>query len=234
MKITWLGQGGFLIETGGKSIMADPYLSDSIYERVGEAFRRSVPVDSSYLGIKPDMILISHEHSDHTDIPTLKTLLADYSGADVICAARAWTKIRSEVGGGHNYVSVYPGTEWSADYVRIKAVPAVHSDESAVGFILYAEGKRVYITGDSLYSSALLETINEPIDLMFVVINGRGNNMNAIDAARLAAELSPELTVPVHWGLFQGPSDTPEHFMAEAEKLGVRAKIMGIYESITL
>lgn len=234
MKITWLGQCGFVIETGGKTVMVDPYLSDSIYERVGEAFRRSVPVERGYLAIKPDMILLSHDHSDHTDIATLKQLLAGYDSAEVLCSANAWKKVRQEVRGGHNYISVYPGTEWSTDYVRIKAVPAVHSDESAVGFLLYAEGKCICICGDTLFSSVLLDSINEPLDCMFVPINGRGNNMNAIDAARLAAELNCELTVPVHWGLFQGPSDTPEHFMAEAEKLGVNARKIGIYESIEL
>ena len=30
MKITWLGQAGLLFETNGKTILIDPYLSDSV------------------------------------------------------------------------------------------------------------------------------------------------------------------------------------------------------------
>ena len=44
MKITWLGQLSLLIEAEGVTLMVDPYLTDSIYERVGEDYRRLVPL----------------------------------------------------------------------------------------------------------------------------------------------------------------------------------------------
>lgn len=34
MKIIWLGQAGLLIHAGGKCIMIDPYLSDSVGRRI--------------------------------------------------------------------------------------------------------------------------------------------------------------------------------------------------------
>ena len=75
MKITWLGQLGLWIETDRASIMVDPYLTDSIYERVGGDYRRLVPLRPEYLACRPDVILLTHDHSDHLDIPSLKALL---------------------------------------------------------------------------------------------------------------------------------------------------------------
>ena len=56
MKITWLGQAGLLLETDGKKIIVDPYLSQSV-EKVNPKNYRRVPVDESFLKIKPDVIV---------------------------------------------------------------------------------------------------------------------------------------------------------------------------------
>lgn len=66
MKITWLGQAGLLIETGGKKIMVDPYLSDSV-EAINPKNWRRVAVDESLFEEDIDMIVITHDHLDHLD-----------------------------------------------------------------------------------------------------------------------------------------------------------------------
>lgn len=234
MKITWLGQFGLLIETGGKLIMTDPYLTDSIFERGVERCRRTVPPEPQLLSLRPDMLLLTHDHSDHLDVPSLRCLLSGDSPADVLCAANAWTKVRAEIGGAHNYVCMAPGTEWSTDYAHVRAVPAFHSDPTALGFVIHAEGKTVYLTGDSLYSPRLSAAVSEPVDAMFTVINGVGNNMNCIDAARLAREIDPGFAVPVHWGLFAALSADPQSFASEAAKRRVKTKILRIYDHVEL
>ncbi len=232
MKITWLGQFGLLIQTAHSSLMMDPYLTDSIAERSGAAFNRLVPLREEYLHQTPDIILLSHDHIDHLDIPSLTALLDADRSVDVLAAANAWSKARTEVGGPHNYVRMVPGTEWSSPEFRIRAVSAVHSDPTALGFIIHAEGQTLYLTGDTLYNREVLLEIDEPVDLLYTVINGQGNNMNAVDAARFAAALQPKLTVPVHWGLFAKYADTPDAFLQEAAKRGLRAYGARIYETI--
>ena len=34
MRITWLGQGGLLLEHQGRTVMIDPYLSDSVEKAI--------------------------------------------------------------------------------------------------------------------------------------------------------------------------------------------------------
>ena len=55
MKITWLGQAGLMLETCGKTIIVDPYLSNSVQKIEPHNYRR-VAVDESFLSIKPDII----------------------------------------------------------------------------------------------------------------------------------------------------------------------------------
>ena len=61
MKVTWLGQAGLLFETSGKTIIVDPYLSDSV-EKIEPQNKRNVAVDERFLKIKPDILfsLIFH------------------------------------------------------------------------------------------------------------------------------------------------------------------------------
>ena len=71
MKITWLGQAGLLMETGGKIVLIDPYLSNSV-AKVNPLNDRRVPVEEQFLHIKPDVIICTHNHLDHVDPETLK------------------------------------------------------------------------------------------------------------------------------------------------------------------
>lgn len=230
MKITWLGQFGLLIQTKNCTLMMDPYLTDSIADRLGADYSRLVPLREEYLAVKPDVILLSHDHTDHLDVPSLKQLLNTPVQCEILAGANAWTKARTEVGGNHNYVRMVPGSEWSTGDFHIRAVSAVHSDPTAIGFVIHAEGKTIYLTGDTLYSCELLQQIGEPVDILFTVVNGLGNNMNGTDAARLAAALQPRIAIPVHWGLFAKYADTPDRFLQAAESLGVHARRAEIYE----
>ena len=135
MKITWLGQFGILLQTENTCLMVDPYLTDSIAEQSGPGFRRLVPLREDYLARKPEVILLSHDHTDHVDLPSLHALLDTPQPAEVLAGANAWTKTRTEVGGPHNYIRMVPGAEWSTRDLRIRAVPAIHSDPTAIGFV---------------------------------------------------------------------------------------------------
>ena len=73
-----------------------------------------------------------------------------------------------------------------------------------IGVIIEAEGKRLYVTGDTLYNTDIFEDVLpfSPIDAVFLPINGVGNNMNMADAARFCEVIRPRVAVPLHWGLF--------------------------------
>lgn len=200
MKVTWLGQAGFLFENDDIKIIVDPYLSDSCHKVNPLLFRR-YPVDESFLNIKPDVIVLTHTHLDHTDPETLDFYLKDKKGVTVLASENAWNKVRP-YGPEHNYVMFNEGTEFTVKGITFKAVYACHSDDHAIGVIFEEQGKTYYVTGDTLYNKKVFESVTDSIDVVFLPINGKGNNMNIYDAYRFVDKIGAKKAVACHFGLF--------------------------------
>ena len=211
MKVTWLTQAGLLFDTGKIKIMVDPYLSDSIGEICPEKKRR-IPADEKFLEIKPDVLLITHEHADHLDEKTLKRIL-DGKKMTVLAAENAYRRLVG-FGGEHNYVLLAPHSVWSEGGVTFYSVRAEHSDRTAVGFIIDDGSETFYVSGDTLYNYDVIDDVldlaPDGVDFAFLPINGKGNNMHARDAADLAYEIGAKCAIPLHYGLFDDL--TPEAF----------------------
>ena len=200
MRIIWLGQAGLLFEAENKIIMVDPYLSDSV-EKIEPQNKRRVPVDKSFFDIKPDIIVLTHNHLDHTDPDTLKHFITQDGNMTVLASGNAWNTVRARFGGNNNYVMFNRHSEWTEGNVKFTAVKAEHSDENAIGFVMEAEGKKYYVTGDTLYNKNIFSDLPEGIDYVFLPINGRGNNMNMEDGKRFCEQIGAK-AIPLHCGLF--------------------------------
>jgi len=224
MKITWLGQAGLLLDTGRTKVMVDPYLSDSV-AKVDPEKRRRVPVDKRFLEISPEVIICTHSHLDHTDPETLGQLLNTDKRITVLAPEEAWHRVRA-FGGNHNYVMFNRLSRWTEGEFRFKAVRAEHSDRSAIGVIVEHEGKTFYITGDTLYNEEIFSDLPQRIDVIFLPVNGAGNNMNMTDAKAFAERTGAAKAVPIHFGMFD--SIDPEKFPFENKV------IPQVYEVIAL
>ncbi|MBE5743995.1 MAG: MBL fold metallo-hydrolase [Clostridiales bacterium] len=201
MKVTWLGQGGFLFDVNGFKIIIDPYLSNSVEKIESQNYRR-IAVDDKFLSVKPNLIVLTHNHLDHTDPETLTHYLTSESKVTVLASFNAWKTIREKFKNiNKNYVSFNVGSEWTENGILFKAVYAEHSDEYAIGVIISVNGKNYYVTGDTLYSKKVFDSIEDKIDYCFLAVNGKGNNMNFIDGARFAQKLNC-VALPMHCGLF--------------------------------
>lgn len=75
---TWLGHGTVLLRLGGQTVLLDPVFSDRIGMRLGGrtlGLERLMPVPVGLAGLPAiDIILITHAHFDHLDVPTLQVL----------------------------------------------------------------------------------------------------------------------------------------------------------------
>ena len=210
MKVTWIGQAGFLIEKDGKKILVDPYLSDSCAKSNPASYRRT-PLDESYLAMKPDVIVLTHDHIDHTDKETLEHYLPGEGGILVLAAANAWNTVRC-FGGANNYVRFRPGTRWTFEGLCFTAVKAEHSDPESIGVVVDDGEKKLYFTGDTLYNEEVLASLPKDLFAVFLPVNGKGNNMNATDAAAFAARTGAKYAVPMHVGMLD--ELTPDIFTA--------------------
>ena len=200
MKITWIGQAGLLLETEKTTVMIDPYLSDSVKAINPKNWRR-VPVDESLFSIKPDVMLFTHNHLDHYDPDTVERFITADTSMTVLAPSSVWGEVR-KLGGNNNYVLFDRHTLWTQDDISFYAVKAQHSDAFAIGVIIECEGKTYYVTGDTLYSTEIFADLPENIDVVFLPINGMGNNMNMMDAAAFAKKTGAKQVVPMHIGLF--------------------------------
>ena len=199
MKITWLGQAGLMFDTEDTKIIVDPYLSNSV-EKIEPHNYRRVPVDESFLKLRPDVIVLTHSHLDHTDPDTLCHYLKEDSGIVVLASGNAWQKARA-FGGNNNYIMFNRLTEWTHKGIRFSAVYAEHSDDQAIGVIIEAEGKKYYVTGDTLYNKKIFADLPSDIDYVFLPVNGKGNNMNMEDGKRFCEQIGAT-AIPLHCGLF--------------------------------
>lgn len=200
MKLTWLGHATVLIETGGGRLITDPVLRTHIVH-----LRRHAPTPRA--SGRVDAALLSHLHHDHFDAPSLRNV-----GAPVIAPPGAGRTLRRL---GLAIFELAPGDDLEIGGARVTAVRAVHdgrrwpvgprSDYDAIGFIVEADGQRVYFAGDT----ALFDGMRDlgRIDVALVPIWGWGTklgpgHMNPDEAAAAVALLHPVIAVPIHWGTF--------------------------------
>ena len=213
MKITWLGQAGLLFDNGKVKIMVDPYLSNSV-EKIEPLNYRRVPVKEEFLSVTPDVMIFTHDHLDHYDPETAPIFLErKEKRMTVLSPSSVWQKARAFK--AHNNVQFNRGTSWTEYGFRFTAVKAEHSDVHAIGVLIEEldTAKIFYVTGDTLYNEAIFADLPENIDIIFLPVNGVGNNMNEEDAVRFFKKSGAKAAVPYHVGMFDEKS--PEMFDAD-------------------
>ena len=204
MKVTWLTQAGLLFENGNITVMVDPYLSDAMAKKNPTRARR-MPTNVEYLDKQPDVIIITHNHDDHLDPETLLPIIERSKKPITFLAPyNAYLDLK-KFGGNHNYVMLGAHSVWSERGITFYGVHAEHHDRTAAGYILDDGEKTYYVSGDTLYNYEVIDDVTElapdGVDYAFLPINGKGNNMNAHDAADFAYEIDAKVGVPIHWGL---------------------------------
>ena len=225
MKIVFLGQNGILIESKKSTFVVDPYLSDSVAETEPQNVRRQ-KIDEKFFKIKPDVVLITHSHADHYDEETLDKLLENNVGAVLLAPPSVYFAAKKRYP-ECNCVYFRNGTGFSVGGAVFTAVKAEHSDPEAIGAIISCDNKILYVTGDTLYSERVFESLpHMEFDAVFLPINGRGNNMNPVDAAKFAKRVNARFVVPTHFGMFDD--------MTGKELVCDNVIIPEIYKEITL
>lgn len=227
VELLWLGQAGFAAKSTSATVAFDPYLSDFCRTVFGLERLTTRPCSPTQVGA--DVVLISHWHEDHLDLDSA----AEFADSGAIFLAPP-SCIARLVGRGIPARSVRPidrGQSIALAGITVTAVPAVHQvpgflTEDAVGYLLEIDGQRIYHSGDTEYHRSLLAAGDRgPIDVALLCVNGTGGNMNAYEAAILAAQLKPAMTVPMHFGMWTpeayGPGGTldPATFVDTYSKL---------------
>jgi len=222
--VRWIGQAGFVLQDplSHLTIVIDPYLSETVEQK--EGLTRIAPLTIKPVSVKPDVVLCTHHHLDHTDPETIAGLWS--SARPVFVGPPSSAKIIKEARvKGEKIVTIRRGEKKSLLGLEILATYAEHTQDS-VGYILSIGGVTVYHTGDTEFTLELLNLAKRDLDLMMVCINGRWGNMNAAEAAVLVAALAPRVAVPMHYGMFKENTADPDFFLSVANKVARSSEVV--------
>lgn len=217
--LSWLGQAGFLIKTGGgRIILIDPYLSDyannALKRDNGQSFRRMTAPLFDPRRIKADILLVSHEHEDHLDMEAIPDLMAN-PGLEAYLNKPSIEKFRENRIIAGRLKEFHKKQIISFEDFELHIVDSDHGNLAplAAGFILDFGFLKIYYSGDTAYNRERLEdVIDSGVDLALLPINGAYGNLNAVDAARFSADMKAASCIPHHFWTFpkhEAPMGTP-------------------------
>lgn len=242
----WLGQASYLFKSPqGVIVMLDPYLSDYAEETWG--LKRVIPPPIEPALLHPEMLLISHWHEDHMDVPSIKQWIKPEGDSGLfvgppICTTRAiawgWPDdrvVEFQLGESYQHMDV----QVTATFARHDTPEAPAPD--AIGFLLDIGGVRIWNVGDTEYDAHLRPMRHERIDVALIPINGVGGNLTAQEAAFLLWQVGPKVAVPNHYNMWApesfGPAATldPQTFIAMADRLGAtfETQVLTVGEIVT-
>jgi L-ascorbate metabolism protein UlaG (beta-lactamase superfamily) len=225
MKITYYGHASFEIETEGKKLLFDPFISHN-------PLAAAIDINT----LKPDYILLSHGHADHmADLEQIQK----NSDAKVICIAEIAGWLGNK--GITNTHGMNFGGGFDFDFGRVKMVYAVHSSSmpdgayggNPAGFVISSEGKKVYYAGDTALTFDMQLLADENLDLAFLPV-GDNYTMGADDAIKACGFINCKNIVGMHYDTFPVIKINKTAVAEKFEKAGIDLKLMQIGESFTL
>jgi L-ascorbate metabolism protein UlaG (beta-lactamase superfamily) len=201
--LTYIGHATTLLRLGRSSIVTDPMLRNWL-----GPLQRQGPPPPRELPRIPEVVLISHLHRDHLDLPSLRRFPTETPVVVPRGAAR-WLKRAS----ADRIREVSPGETILVDEIEVTAVRADHdghrgswgAEIEPLGYVIRGGGRTVYFAGDTDLFAEMSELPS--LDLALLPVWGWGpsvgkGHLNPETAARALAMLRPRLAVPIHWGTF--------------------------------
>lgn len=207
MKVTYHGHSVVQINTNGKTIIIDPFITGNSL------------TDLKVEDVKPDVIILTHGHNDHVG-DTVE--LAKKNNALVIANADLTTFLSWQ---GVKTHGMNIGGSYQFDFGKVKLTQAFHGSGYVTekreiiycgmptGILFMNEGKTIYHAGDTgLFSDMKLIGEQHPIDLAFLPI-GDNFTMGPEDAAFAAKLLKAKMVVPIHFNTFPPIKQDPNRFI---------------------
>jgi len=218
--VTWVGHATCVLQIGGRVVLTDP-----VWSRRIPGVRRRYTEPGLPLAALPriDAVLISHNHFDHLDAPTIRRLPRDTPMC--VPGGLAWWFRRL---GFREIVELDWWEQAEVAGLRLGFAPAHHWSRRTLfdgcrslwgGWLVQAgAGTRVYFAGDSAYGRYFAEIGQRwpGIDLALLPVGAfaprwfmKPLHMSPAEAVRACADLGAARMATIHWGTFALSAEPP-------------------------
>jgi L-ascorbate metabolism protein UlaG (beta-lactamase superfamily) len=217
LHVTWYGHSSALVELDGARVLFDPVWGERVSPSNLAGPRRLHPTPVP-LALLPELaaIVISHDHYDHLDLPSIRTLLRTQTAPFVVplgvgAHLERWRVPRERI----------IELDWSESIelagLRLISTPAQHFSGRLfrrdgtlwTSWAVLGPTKRVFYTGDSGYFDGYARIGEQygPFDLTLVQIGAYAPawpdiHMTPEEGVAAHVDLRGDLLVPVHWATF--------------------------------
>jgi L-ascorbate metabolism protein UlaG (beta-lactamase superfamily) len=233
--VTFIGHSTFLIQTAAGNLLTDPIYSERASPLTWAGPRRVREPGVRFDDLPPiATVLLSHNHYDHCDLPTLR-MLAKRFDPEVVTPIGNGRLVRSA--GTRRVVELDWWQQTTGGTLPITLTPAYHFsartpfDKNRAlwgGFVLVAGHARIFFAGDTAYADFFSDLRRRlgPIDLALLPIGAyeprwfmQAVHMNPAEAVQAHLDLDAAQSIAMHFGTFQLTTegiDDPPRALEEA------------------
>ena len=240
--ITWIGHSTMLVRMDGVTFLTDPIFSERASPVGFAGPKRLVPPGVPLQDLPDiDFVVLSHDHYDHTDLPSVQALAA--RGALFVVPLGLGELVRSA---GGDAVELDWWQTYEIGDIRIHCVPAQHfcgrgmgdgNRRLWAGWVVEGPTHRFYHAGDTGYFNGFAEIGKRlgPIDLAALPIGAyaprsimHSVHLNPEEAIQAAVDMGAARVIAMHYGTFDltdEPLDEPPlRFHAAGDQHGLDPK----------
>jgi len=245
LSATWLGHATVLLNSAGVRVLTDPIFSEraSPVSWLGPKRLTALPVDPATLPFV-DAVVISHNHYDHLDLPSLRRLNAQAGGPPLFIVPLGNAALLKAEG-----ITTVKELDWwdsmtLKDGLRITLVPTQHWSKRQLlgdrnealwgGYVLQHRGRQAFFAGDTGYSKDFtdIHTRFGAMDFAMIPIGAyaprdfmQRQHIDPAEAVRIHQDLKSRLSLGIHWGTFiltdEAIQQPPLDLAVALEKAGV-------------
>lgn len=249
--LTFINHITFLIQCRGLNILTDPVYSERVspFTSIGPKRVRAPGLAFDDLP-RIDLVLVTHNHYDHLDMPTLVRLQRKDSPCFVTSLGNRALLQRFDLETVHELdwwdsltlpsavVTMTPARHWSA------RSPRNRNRTLWGGFVVDADDRRLFFAGDTGYGAHFQQVRDRfgPLDLCLLPIGAyeprwfmEEQHMNPDDAVRAHLDLQTPLSIGTHFGCFQltdeGIDEPIADLAAARGRYGIAAEAFQVLET---
>lgn len=252
--VTWLGHSTFILNVDNTKILVDPMLemvASPITLVGGKRYSNDISKILDELP-KIDAILITHDHYDHLDYPTVKALEHKVNHFFVPLGVDnhllRWGVPKEKI------VAMNWWEESTCNGLTIALTPSQHFSGRSLtnrdttlwgGWAIFGKNARIFTSGDGGYGPHFKEIGDKygPFDLVLMECgqyneNWAATHMNPNETVQASIDLNAKKLQPIHWGAFTLAfhewTDPIEVAIREAEKRNVHLVTSRLCEVILI